>query len=75
MGGGYNVTITGRNFASADSTNVFVGDAMNNFCKIKTISSTVIICTMPSMDSSYNAGVAVNITVTGRVVEESRCSG
>ncbi len=68
MGGGYDITITGRNFASADSTNVFIGDAMNTICKIKTIASTVIVCTMPSMDSSYSAGTPVNVTVAGRVI-------
>jgi hypothetical protein len=75
MGGGYNINIVGRNFASIDSTNVFVGDAMNSLCSIISISSTNIVCSVPSMDSSYTPGVAVVVTVTGRAVEESVCDG
>lgn len=40
MGGGYNITITGLNFASLDSTNVFMGDALNSLCTILSITST-----------------------------------
>lgn len=69
MGGGYNITISGLNFASNDSTNVFVGDAINSLCTIVSISSTTIVCTVPSMDDSYSAGVAVNVVVTARAVE------
>jgi hypothetical protein len=32
LGGGYDITITGQNFASADSHTVFIGDAMNSIC-------------------------------------------
>lgn len=69
MGGGYDITIKGRNFAGMDSTNVFVGDALNSLCKIKTITSTTIVCTVPSMDSSYIPKTAVEVVVTGRAVE------
>ena len=75
MGGGYDITITGRNFAGKDSTNVFVGDAMNSLCKIKTITSTTIVCTVPSMDSTYVIGTPVEVVVTGRAVEQSVCDG
>jgi len=71
MGGGYNLTITGRNFAGLDSTNAFVGTAMNSLCTILSITTTTIVCSVPSMDSSYIAGVPVPIVVTGRAIEES----
>ena len=75
MGGGYNITIKGKNFAASDSTNVFIGGASDNICNILSINSTVIICKMPFMDPSYNSGSPVNVTVTGRAIEESLCSG
>jgi hypothetical protein len=52
-----------------------VGDALNSLCTIVNISSTVIICAVPSMDSSYTAGVPVDVVVTARAVEESECRG
>jgi hypothetical protein len=69
MGGGYNITITGRNFAPTTSTNVFIGDASDNICNIASITTTTIVCTLPFMDPSYDAGVPVNVTVAGRAVE------
>jgi hypothetical protein len=74
MGGGYNITISGQNFASLDSTNVFVGVALNSLCTIVSITPTTIVCTVPTMDDSYTAGVAVNVVVTARAVEESHCN-
>lgn len=75
MGGGYNITITGKNFAGLDSTNVLIGGASDNICNILSINSTNIICTMPFMDPSYNSSTPVNVTVTGRAIEESLCNG
>jgi len=69
FGGGYNITITGNNFASIDSTNVLLGTAMNALCDVKFANSTTIICTMPTIDSSYVANTTQNITVTGRIIE------
>lgn len=52
LGGGYTLTINGANFATAPgSTNVFIGDGMNSICKITTITSTKIECTVPQMNS------------------------
>ena len=31
-GGGYDLTITGENFAEEDSTHVLIGTAINSFC-------------------------------------------
>ena len=75
LGGGYDITITGRNFGSADSHTVFVGDAENTFCTIKSATATTIVCTVPRIDSSYTPESPVNIVVTGRLLEESVCKG
>ena len=70
------MTITGYNFSPEDSSNnVFVGDAMNNYCTIIAATQTEIICEVPKMHQEYSAGDAVNIIVTGRIVEESICEG
>jgi hypothetical protein len=46
-----------------------MGDAMNSICTIVSISSTAIVCTVPTMDDSYSSGVPVNVVVTARAVE------
>lgn len=49
-GGGYNLTITGQNFATASGTNnVFIGTAKNSICNILSSSSTTIVCQVPRM--------------------------
>lgn len=40
LGGGYNITITGKNFASPSSMNAFIGNAMNSICIIVSGTST-----------------------------------
>lgn len=48
IGGGYDITINGLNFATAaGSTQVFIGDAKNSICKIVTATATAITCTVP----------------------------
>ena len=75
FGGGYNITISGANFASIDTTNVFIGSAMNTVCNVQEINSTTIICNMPMIDSSYISNTTQSIIVTGRIVETSVCQG
>jgi len=75
FGGGYNITITGANFASIDATNVLIGSAMNSLCDIQVLNNTVIICTVPMIDSSYLTNTTQQIIVTGRIVEQSTCQG
>lgn len=51
-GGGYNLTITGQNFATSDGTNnVFIGTAKNSICRILSFTSTSIVCQVPRMSS------------------------
>ena len=54
---------------------MFVGDAVNNFCEITSISETTITCTVPRMHSDYSVGVPYTVVVTGRILEESYCRG
>jgi hypothetical protein len=54
LGGGYDIVITGRNFANADSHKVFIGNAVNMVCVIKNATNTKITCTIPRIDSTYN---------------------
>jgi hypothetical protein len=76
LGGGYTLTINGANFATASgSTNVFIGDGMNSICKITSITSTKIECTVPQMNSEYLPGDQQTVLVTGRIIEESLCEG
>lgn len=75
LGGGYDITITGRNFGPADSHTVFVGTAENMVCTMKSATATTIVCTVPRIDSTYTPGSAVNVVVTGRLLEESICKG
>ena len=45
IGGGVDLVITGYNLQSSfKSTNVFIGNAVNNFCPIKSVSDTQIVC-------------------------------
>lgn len=49
-GGGYSLTITGLNFATAAGTSqVFIGNAKNSICTIVSATSTSIVCTVPRM--------------------------
>lgn len=76
IGGGYLLTISGANFAPAKgSTQVFIGDGVQSLCAIVTISTTVITCTVPPIDSTYLAGDIKTVLVTGRLIELSRCKG
>jgi hypothetical protein len=76
IGGGYNLTVTGYNFATATGTNnVFIGDAKNSICSVLTSTATSIVCRMPRMMDEYTAGTALDVVVTGRILEESVCEG
>lgn len=56
--GGTLLTLTGINFSPAYSdTLAYVGDKLNNFCLIESITETQIKCRTPEISSSYQAGV------------------
>jgi hypothetical protein len=70
------LTINGLNFAtSAGTNNVFIGDAKNSICKVLSSTPTSIVCQVPRMLDDYTTGQALNVVVTGRIIEESICSG
>ena len=76
IGGGYNLTVTGYNFATASGTNnVFIGDAKNSICVVLASTPTSIVCRMPRMMNDYRAGTPLGVVVTGRILEESVCEG
>ena len=76
MGGGYNLTITGDNFApDAGSNNAFIGTAKNSICSVLEANDTHLICEVPRMLDDYSAGDALEVVVTGRILEESICEG
>ena len=70
MGGGYNLTIVGKNFAEdAGSNNAFVGSAKNSICSVLEANDTHLICEVPRMLDDYNAGDVLEVAVTGRILE------
>lgn len=75
--GGYSLTISGRNLApSRGSNTVFIGDDVSNaICEITAISETQIICTVPRILADMTIGNAYDVVVTGRLLEESVCTG
>lgn len=69
IGGGYNLTITGNNFATATGTNnVFIGNAKNSICEVLSSTATIIVCRVPRMMPDYTANTALDVVVTGRIV-------
>jgi hypothetical protein len=55
--GGTLLTITGTNFSPATGdTLVYVGDTLDWFCSIESISATVIQCRTPPISSDYHPG-------------------
>lgn len=75
-GGGYNLTVTGYNFAPTVGTNnVFIGDAKNSLCIVLSSTATSIVCRMPRMMDDYTVGQSLDVVVTGRILEESLCEG
>lgn len=76
MGGGYNMIVTGSNFApEKNSNNVFIGDALNSICEVISSTETEIVCEVPQMHEDYSAGDSLEVVVTARITEESVCEG
>jgi hypothetical protein len=81
IGGGYTMTITGKNFATASgTTQIFLGDRVgdngeNSLCSIQTITTTMITCTVPQMISGLKVGDNLGVVVAGRLIEISTCTG
>ena len=71
------MTITGRNLAPTKNSNtVFFGNGVTNvICEILSISDTQVVCTVPRMSEDFTIGEQLEVAVTGRLIEESVCTG
>lgn len=68
------LTITGSNFSPASQqTLVYIGDTLNWFCNIESITSTQIKCRTPMISSSYSPGTAVNVYASTRLIIINSC--
>lgn len=73
--GGTLLTITGRNFSPDPASNqVAIGDAINNWCLVKTSTATTITCVTPPLNIQYT-NLTQNVIVVGRAMIDSTCGG
>jgi hypothetical protein len=74
--GGTLLTIQGRNFVADPAQSlVFIGNALNQFCYVETITSSSITCRTiirDSIDASY-VNKSVPITLTSRLIIDNTC--
>ena len=74
--GGTLITIKGTNFVSdPQQTLAYVGWALNWFCNIETINSTVITCRTPPINPTYNVSTPLNVVVSTRLIIFNSCTG
>lgn len=74
--GGTLLTITGENFSTdTQNTLVYVGDTLNWFCAIESITTTQIKCRTPAISRFYAIGVPVNVVVSTRLLILNSCTG
>lgn len=72
--GGTLVTITGMNFnPAAQETLVYLGEALDWFCAIETITTTTITCRTPKINDFYTPGTAYKFITSTRLVVFSTC--
>lgn len=71
--GGTLLTITGINFAPTLQENmVFIGNEVNWFCRIVTLSETQITCRTPPMHERYNVGDNNTVVVVSKLIQETK---
>lgn len=74
--GGTLLTITGTNFSPAYSdTLVYIGDRLNWFCNIETITTTQITCRTPQISSTYTVGESQRVVVSTKLYLFNTCPG
>lgn len=54
---------------------VYIGDTLNWFCKIESITSTQIQCRTPAISSAYTPGTPVKVYVSTRLIILNSCDG
>jgi hypothetical protein len=70
------LTITGENFATASQqTLVYVGDTLNWFCTVESITATQIKCRTPAISSAYKVNETQNVVVSTRLLILNACTG
>jgi IPT/TIG domain len=74
--GGTLITITGNNFSPAYSdTLVYIGDTLNWFCNIETITKTQITCRTPDISKYYAPGSAQRVVISTKLYQFNSCPG
>ena len=74
--GGTLVTITGVNFSpELSETLVFVGNELNWFCVVETLSESEITCRTPPYHSDWGNTSTHDITVSNKIIQDSTCGG
>ena len=72
--GGTLITITGVNFSPVEGeTHVYVGPALNWFCKIENITKDTIQCRTPIINSNYEVNTTLQIVTSTKVYMISKC--
>jgi hypothetical protein len=72
--GGTLLTITGTNFSPAYSdTLVYIGDTLNWFCNIVTITATQITCRTPPISKDYTAGASQRVVISTKLYLFNTC--
>ncbi len=72
--GGTLITITGVNFSPLESeTHVYVGPALNWFCKIENITKDTIQCRTPIINANYAVNSSLAIVTSTKVYMISKC--
>lgn len=67
--GGTLLTITGENFSTdRQNTLVYIGDTLNWFCTIESITTTEIKCRTPAISRFYSVGSPVSVVVSTRLL-------
>jgi hypothetical protein len=59
----------------SQQTLVFIGNTINWFCNIESVTSTAIQCRTPAISGDYTAGDAQTVVVTTRLIVENQCLG
>lgn len=70
------LTITGENFSNdTQNTQVYVGDTLNWFCTIESMTSTQILCRTPAISKYYAVGSPVAVVAATRLIILNECGG